>query len=86
MIHVTVSATVEQPPSSVATFLFNPGNDPQWIGGLVEVHPPDLPLVVGVRVSRVASFMGRRIDYVLEVERIEGGICSRCGRSLRRSP
>lgn len=73
MIDVTVSATMGRPPSIVAAFLFDPRNDPRWIGGLVEVRPPDGPLAAVVRVSRVASFMGRRIDYVLEVERIEEG-------------
>jgi hypothetical protein len=73
MIDVTVSAMVAQPSAVVSDFLFDPRNDPRWIGGLVEVYPPEGALAVGVQVSRVASFMGRRIDYVLEVDRIEPG-------------
>ena len=70
-LDVSVSAPVQRPPADVVAFLRDPANDPQWIGGIVEVHPPDEPLAVGVRVPRVASFMRRRIDYVLEVERID---------------
>jgi hypothetical protein len=73
MLDVVVSGPVARAPDTVAAFLFEPANDPLWIGGLVEVHPPGMPLAPGVRVARVARFMRRRIDYVLEVERVEPG-------------
>lgn len=70
---VTVSGPVPAPPERVAAFLADPLNDTLWIGGIVEVRPPDGPLAVGTRVERVAKFAGRRIDYVLEVVRLEPG-------------
>lgn len=70
---VTVSGAVPATPERVAAFLVDPRNDTRWIGGIVEVHPPDGPLEVGTRVERVAKFAGRRIDYILEVVRLEPG-------------
>lgn len=35
------------------------------------MEPSAEPLGAGTRVNRVAKFMGRRIDYVLEVQAIE---------------
>lgn len=68
---VNVSGAVPAPPERVAAFLADPRNDTRWIGGIVEVHPPDGPLEVGTRVERVAKFAGRRIEYILEVVRLE---------------
>lgn len=39
-------------------------NDPAWIGGISESELlGDPPIAVGSRVRRVASFLGRRIEY-----------------------
>jgi hypothetical protein len=43
-------------------------NDPRWIGGISTARrltPP--PTDVGTRVERVARFMKRRIEYVMDV-------------------
>src|SRR4051812_1027453 len=50
----------------------DPAHDPEWIGGVREVRletPP--PLGVGSRVARVASFLGRRVEYVNEVTELD---------------
>ncbi len=70
---VSVCGAVPAPPERVAAFLADPRNDARWIGGIVEVRPPDGPLEVGTRVERVAKFAGRRIYYTLEVVRLEPG-------------
>ncbi|MBM3141379.1 MAG: hypothetical protein FJZ92_14515 [Chloroflexi bacterium] len=72
-IDVSVSRAIERPAEAVAGYLADPAHDPEWIGGLVEVQVPDAPLAVGARVERVARFMGRRIEYVLEVTALEPG-------------
>ena len=52
----------------VAEYAMNPDYDPVWIGGISEAKMiTDPPLREGTQVSRVASFLGKRIDYVLEV-------------------
>jgi hypothetical protein len=52
----------------------NPHNDPAWIGGIREVRvltPP--PVAAGTRVARVAKFLGRSFEYVLEVADFQPG-------------
>ena len=65
---VTLETVIERPRLEVARYAMDPANDPLWIGGVEEARPlSDGPIAVGSRVARVAKFMGRRIDYVLEV-------------------
>jgi hypothetical protein len=67
-IDVLVTTTIERPPAEVAAYAMDPANDTVWIGGIKEVHwVTEPPLQIGSRVRRVATFLGRRIDYVLEV-------------------
>ncbi len=55
-------------PAEVAAFAMEAENDPRWIGGISTARrltPP--PTGIGTRVERVATFMGRRIEYVMDV-------------------
>lgn len=46
----------------------DPDYDAVWIGGISEAKMLiDPPMGEGTQVSRVASFLGKRIDYILEV-------------------
>ena len=52
----------------VAGFAMDPENDPVWIGGIVEAETVTAPpFGKGSRVRRVASFLGRRMEYTPEV-------------------
>jgi uncharacterized membrane protein len=65
--------TVARPREEVAAYLRDPGNDPRWIGGLRSARLVTAPPVgVGSRVERVASFLGRRIEYVNEITELTG--------------
>lgn len=64
---VRVDAYVARPPDAVADFMFDPRHDPDWIGGIERVEPPDGPVGIGTEILRVARFMGRRIVYVLRI-------------------
>lgn len=56
----------------MAAFATNPANESEWISGIRSSRPlTDGPLDVGTRVQRVAGFLGRRIDYILEVTTYE---------------
>ena len=67
-IDVTVEAVIGRSPEDVARFAMNPENDRRWIGGIVEAEAlTDPPTHAGTRVRRVAKFLGKRIEYVLEV-------------------
>jgi uncharacterized membrane protein len=59
---------IRRPRDAVAAFASDPRNDMQWIKAFVRVDPPaELPLKVGSQVTRVARFLGKNIEYVLEV-------------------
>jgi uncharacterized membrane protein len=71
---VTAEVTIRRPRAEVAAYMTDPANDPAWIGGVREVRmetPP--PLGAGSRVARVAVFLGRRVEYVNEVTRLDPG-------------
>jgi uncharacterized membrane protein len=71
-IDVTGVTTIRVPRSHVAQYVIDHRNDLTWIGGISESELlGDPPVAVGSRVRRVASFMGRRIEYVNEVTALE---------------
>jgi hypothetical protein len=73
-IDVTAEATIAADRGRVAAYAMDPGNDTAWIGGITEVRMlTEPPLEKGSRVRRVATFMGRRIEYVMEVAELEPG-------------
>jgi hypothetical protein len=71
-IDVTAEIQIDRGREAVAAYMTDPANDPVWIGGVREARLlGEPPIVVGSRVARVASFLGRRIEYVNEVVRLE---------------
>jgi uncharacterized membrane protein len=73
-IDVTATTTIEAPRDEVASYVVDNRNDPVWIGGISESQLlGDPPIDIGSRVRRVASFMGKRIEYVNEVTRLDPG-------------
>jgi uncharacterized membrane protein len=72
-IDTSAVTAVARPREQVAAYLRDPANDPRWIGGLRTARlltPP--PVGVGSQVERVASFLGRRIEYVNEITELTG--------------
>jgi hypothetical protein len=73
-LDVTAETSVARPRDEVATYVIDNRNDPIWIGGISESElQGEPPVAVGSRVRRVASFLGKRIEYVNEVERLDPG-------------
>jgi len=72
-IDVTATATIGQPRAEVAAYLRDPANDTSWIGGLrsARLLTPG-PVAVGSHVEQVASFLGRRVEYVNEITELTG--------------
>jgi uncharacterized protein YndB with AHSA1/START domain len=82
---VTATETIAADPDRVFAHAIDPSNDPVWIGGITETELlGDPPLTKGSSVRRVASFMGRRIEYELEVAELEPG--ARLAMRSIRSP
>jgi uncharacterized membrane protein len=71
-IDVTATTEIDRPADTVAAYAFEPTNDPTWIGGISEATLlTPRPIAHGTRVQRLAKFLGRTIDYVLEVTSFE---------------
>ncbi len=71
-IDVSAETVIHRAREDVAAFAMNAENDPAWIDGIQTARPlTEPPLAAGARAERVAKFMGRRIDYVLEVAEYE---------------
>ena len=73
-IDVTARTVIDRARDEVAAYVIDHRNDPVWIGGISESELlGDGPLSEGSRVRRVASFLGKTIEYVNEVVRLEPG-------------
>lgn len=73
-IDVIVSRTIRASRREVADYVIDHRNDTTWIGGITESELlSEGPLGVGSDVRRVASFMGKRIEYVNRIDVLEPG-------------
>lgn len=71
---VKVEIEVARPRGEVAGYATDWRNDRAWIGALSEVQlVTEPPFRVGSRVKRVATFLGKRIEYVNEIVEYEPG-------------
>ena len=67
-IKVSAQVRIDRPRAEVAGFATNPDNDPTWITGIVEARMlTEPPLAEGTQVLRVATFLGKRIEYINQV-------------------
>jgi uncharacterized protein YndB with AHSA1/START domain len=72
MTDVQVETTVARPRAEVARYATDWRNDTEWIGALSEARlVTEPPFGVGSQVSRVGSFLGKRIEYVNEVVELD---------------
>ena len=71
-VDVKAEVVINRSRDEVARFAMNPDNDPVWIGGIREARMlTEPPLAQGTQVERVATFLGKRIEYVLQVAEYE---------------
>jgi uncharacterized membrane protein len=67
-VDVETQAVIERPRSEVAAYAGDPTNAPDWysnINSVTWITPP--PIRVGSRMTFVARFLGRRLEYTYEV-------------------
>jgi uncharacterized protein YndB with AHSA1/START domain len=73
-LDVTAETTIGADRDRVAAYAMDPRNDPIWIGGIKHVEVlTDGPVEKGSTVRRLAGFMGKRIEYVMEIIELEPG-------------
>lgn len=66
--------TIERPVAEVEAYLLDPSNDPNWMKALTEARAlSEGPVGPGYRVVRVARFLGRRMEYTLEIADYQPG-------------
>jgi len=67
-VDVFAEVEIARPRAEVAAFMFDPTHDAEWTSGIEEVKPlqPGL-LRSGAKVDRVARFLGKRLEYRIEV-------------------
>ena len=66
------SVVINRPSEQVFDFLANPLNDPQWSSASVEMRKTSGgPVGVGATYRQVGRFLGRRLDFALEVTAYE---------------
>jgi hypothetical protein len=71
-VDVRPTVLVRRPRRDVAAFMFDPGNDLRWTGGITSSTPAQPgPLVEGATVERTARFLGRTFTYGYVVTRHE---------------
>jgi uncharacterized membrane protein len=70
MSDVSTESTIARPRDEVARYATDWRNDREWIGALTDVR---LVQEEPLQVARVASFLGKRIEYVNEVVEDEPG-------------
>lgn len=67
-LDVVAREQIGRPPEVVAAYEFEPANDPTWIGGVrTSERLSDGPFGVGSRVRRRGGFLGRPIEWVMDV-------------------
>lgn len=84
-LDVSAELDIAAERDAVAAYAMDPERDAEWVTGIsvAELLDPP-PLRVGSTVRRIASFLGRRIEYVLEVAELRPG--SRIEMRSVRSP
>jgi uncharacterized membrane protein len=67
-VDVTTEIVIRRPVAEVAAFSADPDNAPAWYVNIKQVKwETAKPLRAGSRMAFVATFLGRRLEYVYEV-------------------
>jgi uncharacterized protein YndB with AHSA1/START domain len=74
-IDVSAEVTIRRPRPEVTAYMTDPSHDPEWIGGIRRAKLlGEGPVGVGSQVEREASFLGRKIEYVNQIVRLDEGV------------
>jgi hypothetical protein len=67
-VDVTTATVIDRPVHEVAAYASDPSNAPEWYANIASIDwqtPP--PARVGSRMTFVARFLGRRLEYTYEI-------------------
>jgi len=72
VIDVATEVDIERPIDTVAGFAGDPGNVTRWYSNIQSVSwQTTPPAVVGSRMTFVARFLGRRLEYTYEIVELD---------------
>ena len=75
MADITVSVDIQRPVEDVFAFVVDVTNDTAWIDGIREARLlGGGPIATGSHVERIAGFLGRKIEYEIEVTDFEPNV------------
>jgi len=67
-VDVETEVVIERPREEVAAYAADPDNVPSWYENIERVTwETEKPVAVGSRISFVARFLGRKLEYTYEV-------------------
>jgi uncharacterized protein YndB with AHSA1/START domain len=67
-VDVHTETTIDRPVQTVAEYVADPSNAPQWYANIESVRwLTDPPPALGSRLDFVAHFLGRRLAYTYEI-------------------
>lgn len=73
-LDVRTEIEIDRPPEVVAAYAADPINAADWYKNIERVDPlTPPPLAVGSRMTFVARFLGRRLEYTYEVRELVPG-------------
>jgi hypothetical protein len=68
-VDVVTDIVIERPPADVAAFAGDPTNATDWYANIESVvWQTEPPVQLGSRMTFVAHFLGRRLEYIYEIE------------------
>jgi uncharacterized membrane protein len=71
---VTTEVEIARPREDVAAYAADPGNAPEWYATVESVRwETEPPVRVGSRLTFVARFLGRRLEYTYEIRELVPG-------------
>ena len=74
MVDVAVERVIRAPADTVASYVGDPGNAPEWYANIRSVEwRTDPPVRAGSRMDFVATFLGLRLAYTYEVTELVPG-------------
>jgi uncharacterized membrane protein len=73
-VDVVTEVVIDRPVATVAAYATDPSNAPTWYANIESVTwQTDPPATVGSRMTFVARFLGRRLDYTYEITALVDG-------------